>query len=151
MAESADELATECTVFAQYLVGQPATAAMTAYYQRAHATIPYRGAGPLSAVDRVLLGAAGSGGIALRAADAYARFFRPTGALRQKLTLCLAILENSPETHAWLNRAETGTRWRVLAGMGRAGVAFLFSLGLGILLFGMVQLIGGRRSRPADA
>ena len=151
MAESAEALAVECDAFTRYLVGQPATGPMTAYYQRAHTTIPYRTTGPLPAVDRALIRAAGSGRIALRSADAYARFFRPTGALRQKLTLCLAILENSPETHAGLNRTEVGNRWRVLAGVALSGVAFLCSLGLGVVIFGPLQLLGGARNRPVDA
>ena len=151
MAESADLLAVECDALARYLVGHPATLPMRAYYQRAHANIPYRTAGPLSTVDRALIRAAGRGGVLLRAADAYARFFRPTGALRQKLTLCLAILENSPETHGWLNQAETGNRMRLLAGVALAGVAFLFSLGIGIVIFGTVHLLGGGRPAPTDA
>ena len=151
MGESAEALAVECDALARYLVGQPATGPMIAYYQRAHANIPYRTAGDLSAVDRALIRAAGGGTVLLRAADAYARFFRPTGPLRQKLTLCLAILENSPETHAGLNRTETGQRWRVLAGVALSGVAFLCSLGLGVVIFGPPQLFGGARNRPADA
>lgn len=151
MVESAEGLAAECSALVHYLVGQPATAPMQAYYARAHATIPYRKGGPLAAVDDPLVSAIASGGVILRAADAYARFFRPTGPLRQKVTLVLAIVENSPETHAALNRAAVGPRWRVLTDVALAGVGFLLCLGLGLLVFGPQQLTSGRTREPAGA
>jgi len=148
--ESPEALAAQCDALVRYLARQPATAPMRSYYQKAHATIPYRHGGPLSSVDHALVSAIASGGFLLRSADAYARFFRPTGPLRQKLTLCLAILENSPETHQALNQAAIGPRWRVLAGVGLAGVGFLLSLCLGLVVFGIHQLTGGG-GVPADA
>ncbi len=151
MVESPETLALECSALVRYLVGQPATAPMQAFYARAHATIPYRKGPPPVAVDDALVSAIGSGGVVLRAADAYARFFRPTGPLRQKLTLALAIVENSPETHAGLNRAAVGPRWRVLTDVALAGVGFLCCLGMGLLVFGPQQLTSGRTRVPADA
>lgn len=143
MSRDDADLARECAAFAQYLAGATPTPAMQAYYRRAHATIPFRAAGALVPIDRSLLGWARRGGLPLRLADAYARFFRPTGALRQKLTLMLAILENSPETHRWLNSGETGSGAGVLAGLLLTGLAFVAALALGTLLFGPLHLLGG--------
>jgi hypothetical protein len=137
------ELARECAAFARYLADAAATPAMQAYYVRAHATIPHRGSGLQAPVDRWLSGAAGRGGLPLRLADAYARFFRPTGPLRQKLTLMLAILENSPETHERLNTSETGRRGAVLAGLALTGLTFAATLAFATLVFGPRQLLGG--------
>jgi hypothetical protein len=137
------DLARECAVFAQYLASTAATPAMEAYYARAHATIPCGASETLAPIDRWLSGSARRGGLPLRLADAYARFFRPTGALRQKLTLMLAILENSPETSRWLNSGETGSPAGVLAGLALTGLGFGAALALGTLLFGPLHLLGG--------
>lgn len=151
MVETPEALAAECSALVRYLVGQAATPPMQAYYSRAHATIPYRSGEPLRGVDYALVSAIGTGGVVLRAADAYARFFRPTGPLRQKLTLALAIVENSPGTHATLNRAAVGPRWRVLGDVVLAGTGFLLCLGLGLLFFGPQQLTGSHAPERADA
>lgn len=143
-------LARECAAFAQYLARTTPTPAMQAYYARAQATMPCRTSAAMAPIDRWLSGWARRGGLPLRLADAYARFFRPTGALRQKLTLMLAILENSPETSRWLNSGETGSRAGVLAGLVLTGLGFVAALALGMLLFGPLHLLGGG-TPPADA
>jgi hypothetical protein len=89
---------------------------------------------------------AARGGWRVRVADAYARIFRPHGALRQKLTLLLAVLESAPATHREFTSGGSG----VAAAIGRSalsllgfGVAFL----TGLLLLGPVHLVLSR-ARP---
>lgn len=143
MVEADDSLARECVVFARYLADTAPPPSMPAYYISAHARIPYRAGGPPRGVDAALLAAGRLGGPALRAADSYARFLRPTGPLRQKLSLALAILDNSPETHRNVGQATIGSVPAVLAGMVGGGLLFALSLGFGLLLFGPMQLVAG--------
>ena len=54
-------------------------------------------------------------------ADTYARFARPYGDLRRRLTLMLALLETHGATHAAYDRARPSSRasaWLALAGLG---------------------------------
>jgi hypothetical protein len=136
-------LTRECRAFARYLADAPPPAAMTDYYVAAHEAIPFAARGEPGGVDAVLLRVSRLGGPALRMADAYARICTPTGPLRQKLTLALAILENCPETQARLNRAATGSRARVLTGLAGTTLASALALGFGVLIFGPIQLVLG--------
>ena len=144
VTEPAARLDLECREFSRYLAGRDPSEAARAYYVRAHRTIPYLTGGEMLPVDRGLLAAARRGGFLLRAADAYGRFFRPAGPLRQKLVLCLAILENSPDTHEHLNSAEVGPTALVLARLVGAGIVAGLALVTGMLAFGPQQLL----SRP---
>ena len=54
-------------------------------------------------------------------ADTYARFARPYGDLRRRLTLMLALLETHGATHAAYDRAQPSSAagaWLALAGLG---------------------------------
>jgi hypothetical protein len=124
---------------------------MVAYYARAHAAIPFARQGPPAGVERALLAAARMGGAPLRMADAYARFCSPTGALRQKLALAMAILENSPETHAALNGSVVGSPPVMLWRLATTGLGFALSLVAGMLCFGPLGLILGRDPVPEAA
>lgn len=141
--EPAELLDLECRAFSRYLTGQAPSEAARAYYARAHTTIPYRAGGAIP-VDRSLLSVARHGGFLLRTADGYSRFFRPTGPLRQKLVLCLAILENTPEAHEGLNSATVGSPVLLLSRLLFSAVASAAALGIGLLIFGPIQLVSGR-------
>jgi hypothetical protein len=96
----------------------------------------------------MLIRVARLGPIPARTADVYGRFFRPAGALRQKLTLLYAVLENSPATHAWFNSANTRSAAALLASVVLNGATSMVLLLAGIVLLGPVhlgvRLAGGR-------
>jgi hypothetical protein len=142
-------------VFARYLAGVTPTAYMLRAYERGHAAIPFRQGPPPDAVDRLLLRAASLGTVTARFSDMYARFFRPTGVLRQKLVLMCAVLENSPDTHAWFNSAATGGGATVVGRLLLTGGAAALTLVAAVVLLGPLHLVlllwggsaGGRTAR----
>jgi hypothetical protein len=139
----------EGRIFARYLAGAVPSAYALGAYERGHASIPFRHTGPPDAVDRMLLRFARLGTVATRLADGYARFFRPTGVLRQKLVLMCAVLENSPETHVWFNSAAVGSGATIFARLLLAGVVAAINLSGALLLLGPLHLVAGLRDRIA--
>jgi hypothetical protein len=135
-----DLLDRECRVFTRYLAGRLPEEYIRVRYQRGHARIPYRLAGGATAADHAILRIARMGALPARMADIYSRFFRPTGVLRQKLVLLYAVLENSPETHAWFNTAAVGAPAALLGGLVASGFASGILLGLGIVCIGPLHL-----------
>lgn len=143
MREAAPEiLDRECTVFTRYLVGGAPTGALRLAYRDGHENIPFRqgAGGAATALDRWALRVARLGAPGVRAADAYHRFFHPHGALRQKLTLMLAILEHAPPFHVDLNRGVGGGPVRAFVGLAGVGIAFGLALVGGLAVFGPVHL-----------
>jgi len=147
---SRDALRAECQAFCRYLTGVPPTDYVLWCYERAwvSAALPQVTADTL--IERSLLGVARRGRLAARAADGYARLFRPYSGLRRRLILLLAILENTPPSAVLLTSADrrgTGARVLGLAGGLLASGACLL---LGILILGPVHLLGslgGSRAR----
>jgi hypothetical protein len=136
-------LARECRIFTEYLTGREPTAYVQEKYECGHQSLPR---GRPDRFDASLMKLARRGGLALAVSDAYTQFFRPTGVLRQKLVLLLAILENSPAFHAYLNSADDAGRLSVVLRLGFRGVAFLLTLLIGIVLLGPTHLILGDRA-----
>ena len=150
LAAAGEPLAEECRVFTRYLAGRAADEYIRVHYERGHARIPYLQSGALTGVDRTMLRVARLNPTLTRAADIYSRFFRPTGALRQKLVLLYAVLENSPETHAWFNSGAVGGPVALLGGLVLNGLASGASLLLGIVVIGPLHLaarLGGGAGR----
>jgi len=147
-----DLLNRECTVFTGYLAGRAPDEYIRLHYRRGHARIPYLQMGGATAVDRAILRVARLGPLPARMADIYSRFFRPTGVLRQKLVLLYAVLENSPETHAWFNSAAVGGPMALLGGLAFGGLASAGLLLAGILCIGPLHLAAalgsGRQGAP---
>ncbi len=145
-------LARECRVFARYLAGMPPTRYVLERYAAAQASLP---TAPHQAprIDRLLLGVATPGVPLCRIADAYARWCRPRGLLRQKLVLALAVLENSPPAHRSLTAATTAPPLRILLGIAGSLALGLGALLAGLIAFGPIHLVLGggnpRRSPPA--
>ena len=141
----------ESSAFTRYLAGTSPSDYVRRKYAEGHAAIPYRQTNNEDAFDAVLVLVARGGSVRSRVADAYARIFRPHGALRQKLTLLLAILENSPDTHRRFTSGGNGT----LAGiLGIAASLLVFSLSLlaGFILLGPAHLLlRGRRPAARSA
>jgi hypothetical protein len=154
MAEMSGGLARECRAFCRYLVHQEPSDYVIGWYQAGHRSIPFgRGPGP-DRFDRILLTMACQGGPLTRIADAYARVLRPRSALRQKLVLLLAIVENCPPAHGYLNSAQVGSKAGLLLVMAAAGGGFLGALLIGMLLVGPVHLgcaLLPPDHRPADS
>ena len=138
----------ESSVFSRYLAGSDPSDYVREKYRDGHSAIPYRVQGNEDAFDVALVLVARRGPGRTRIADAYARVFRPHGVLRQKLTLLLAILENSPDLH---RRFTAGGRGALLAVLAIAGnlLVFLLSFLAGVVFFGPVhRLLRGRKPAP---
>lgn len=142
-ASRGPELSAECRALARYLTGRDPDPYVVARYQAGHYAIPYRRAGARTPIDGALVLFASKGRIRSRIADAYARVFRPHGALRQKITLLLAILENAPATHREFTAGGKGRATGVVA-MAGALLGFGFCLVLGMLLLGPAHLLLSR-------
>ena len=136
-----EALAHECRAFTAYLTGLAPTPYVLEKYRLGHGRIPYLTQEPPRPVDRLLLGAATHGTLLLRCADAYARIARPTGMLRQKLVLALAVLENSPPSHLRLNSAREGSLAVLALGVVGRGLGFSLTLLFGFLVFAPLHLI----------
>ena len=144
----------ECRAFTRYLVGVNPTEYITSSYQRLLPSADVAHAGSDALIERCLLAAARGGGLPLRMADGYARFFRPRSLLRRRLILLLAILENSESTGHALNSGAEGT----LLSVGLRLVATLAASGLclaaGVIVFGplhVVSLATGSHASPPGA
>lgn len=142
-------LVAECRRFTRLLTRTEPSAYVVASYVRLRAT------GVLSArradalVERGLLAAARQGGLPLRIADVYARFFLPQALLRRRLLLMLAILENSPGSAAYLNSSIVGSVPRVLVGVVVAGTASVACVVVGILCFAPLHVMSLALTRRA--
>lgn len=135
-------------MFTRYLAGADPSEYVRSRYRDGHRSIPYRLTGDEDALDVALVVVARRGPLRTRIADAYARVFRPRGVLRQKLTLLLAVLENSPGIH---RRFTAGGRGLVPAALaiGANLLLFLVSFLAGLVLFGPIhRLLRGRRPAP---
>lgn len=140
-------LAAECRVFCRYLANLESTEYILRCYERAWDSAGSRAAAtPL--IDRALLATARWGSVPARIADAYAKRFRPYSPLRRRLILVLAILENSPSAHEWLNSARTGSVPGLMAGMALSLFASGLCLLAGILLFGPLHVASLSAGRP---
>lgn len=143
----------ECAVFTRYLTGGPPTEALCAAYRRGHAHMPLDDAGGPAAttLDRWALRVARVGTPWARASDAYHRFFHPTGVLRKKLVLLLAILEHAPPHHTELNRGSGGGPVGAVLGLAATGIAFGLAVVGGGLLLGPVHLWSRARTPKTSA
>lgn len=77
-------------------------------------------------------------------ADAYARFARPYGRLRRRLTLMLALLETHGATHAAYDRAQSSSLGGAWLAIGAAGLGWAARTILATLICGPAHLIMGR-------
>ena len=109
----AEGLRRECRVLARYL-GCEASPQVVDAYLRFHARRDL----PTDRFDQSCLWLAGRGSFGVRLADAYATRLRPSGALRAKLVLAMALLECDPR----------GVRI-FQEGRARGPLGFFFNLG----------------------
>jgi hypothetical protein len=145
-----DRLATdrECRIWSRYLAGAKVSPEIVDWYRR---SLPSAAVDPGDErpIDRILLAAARVGGPFTRTADGYARLVRPTGPLRRRLTLLLAILENAPETHQGLNRGAEGSGPGVALALTVSLAASALAMVVGLLGFGLLHLVSSPFGRGA--
>jgi hypothetical protein len=107
----------EARTFASYLGAPSFPSEISERYHRA--IQDWRA--PSDRFDAWLLRLAGTSPGLTSIADTYARFARPYGDLRRRLTLMLALLETHGATHAAYDRARPSSAagaWLALAGLG---------------------------------
>lgn len=144
MSESRAALERECRTFTRYLVGRDPSPYVVEKYCEAHATLPaFRG----GLFDEQLTRVARWRPLAAFAADAYARFFAPRGALRKKLVLALAILETSPPFFREFERPPGGGRAGQALRLGTRLLVFVATLFVATIVFLPVHLLAARRGR----
>ena len=144
-----DLLRTECEGLCHFLAGCAPTEYVLGKYLEAHNPESGLLAGPGDRLDELLLALAREGGIALAAADAYARLVRPGGVLRRKAILLLAVLESAPPRHDHLNAAVTGRKLSLVLSLAAWGTRGAFTTALGILGIGPAHLALRVRERCA--
>ncbi len=137
----------ECEVFCAYLIDGRPTEYVQRKYALGHGAIPFRRGANHTRFDERLVALARRGPWFTRIADAYARFFRPTSPLRQKLVLLVAILENAPPSHTYLNSAEASGPLAAAIRALVSGTGFVLALLVGMVLLGPWQLAAS--SEPA--
>lgn len=127
----------ECRRLTRYLLGEAPSAYVRACYVRAHrASRAFTPRGPF---DRVALRLAATA-LGARLADAHARLFAPTSALRCKLLLLLAILESSAPSFHRID--DPGPRTLPLAWLRLAWIG---------LAAGLAALVGSLLLLPVQA
>lgn len=144
MTESHAALEEECRTFTRYLVGTDPSPYVIAKYCEAHVASP---AFRESRFDRQLTRVARWRPVTAFAADTYARFFVPRGALRKKLVLALAILETSPPFFREFDHPPTGGRAAQALRLGARLLAFAPTLLIATIVFLPVHVLAAGRER----
>jgi len=137
----------ECQVFTRYLLGCSPQSYVVKKYTDAHRVAAVFSKG--SRFDELLVRAARVHPALTRLADSHARMFAPTGLLRKKLVLLLAILETSAPSCHLIDAVDGGGKVALLARLFVKGIAFAFSVIAGAILFLPLQILtaGARESR----
>jgi hypothetical protein len=139
----------ECEAWSRYLVGAAPSSAVVARYVDAHAQGVVESAASSRAFDRALVRLARGGTMAARACDVHARLFRPSGLLRRKLVLALALLEVDAASHERIDVATAGSRAGLVLRVGLEAVLFALLAGAGLLLFVPLRIACGLVGEPA--
>ncbi|TFG52431.1 MAG: hypothetical protein E4H37_05990 [Gemmatimonadales bacterium] len=142
---SAEPLRREANIFTRYLLSRAPSDYVVDKYHQGHRVIPYlNGAGALP-IDTLLVKVARRGVLSAWIADSYARIFRRSGPLRQKLVLLAAILESSPSFHSDMGGSTHANRLHVLVRLVVLGLGFAVRLPVAVLVFGPMHLLGALR------
>lgn len=133
----------ECVRFCRYLTGRAADPYVSEWYARARTARPAMFE-PRAPFDGTLLAAARLRWLPLRCVDMVARFLAPGSAVRRRLVLVAAILENAPATYETFESPDTDSPAGFILRMLPRGCASVGALGLGALVIGSLHL--GRRA-----
>jgi len=136
-----DPLAHECRALTRYLTGTEVTPYVLEKYHLCHTSLPTASEPPPPWFDRALLRVARSGPLGAGLVDSYTRWFSPGSVVRYKLTLLLAVLENSPGFHDRVTSAIVGTRWGVISSLTLAGLREAVALLVSVVIFGPLNLL----------
>ena len=126
----------EFEVFHRHLAPQTPSVAVAMHYVKALQHHQLSDDRQFSAADRFLLKLARMHPLLTRAADAYAAFFARRSALRRKLILLTALLENAKETSAFYDDANAAGPAGVFLNLIGIGLSAMVALFAGLLLAG---------------
>ncbi len=143
MESDRSALENECVRFCRYLTGRAADPYVSEWYARARTARPAMFE-PRAPFDGTLLAAASLRWLPLRCVDMVARFLAPGSAVRRRLVLVAAILENAPATYETFESPDTDSPAGFFLRMVPRGFASVGALGLGALVIGSLHL--GRRA-----
>ena len=139
------ETAAECDAFTRYLIGQPADDYVRATYARGLEALQV----PTNRFDRLLCRWVAGPAFFGRGADFYGRIFRPSGELRKKLVLLLAILESYGGTAAVTDTSPGSAGFVPFAGsMLVQGTLSVLALFVTLPVLMPLHLVLGTRESP---
>jgi hypothetical protein len=142
-----ETLGPECRVLTRYLAGAEASPYVLEKYQAGHAGLRIAcGAAP-TWFDNFLLAVASRGPLGAGLVDSYTRWFSQRSVVRYKLTLLLAVLENSPGFYHSVTSATVGKSWAVFARLTFAGLREAVVLLVGVVIFGPLNLVAAATRR----
>ncbi len=140
-------LTPECHVLTRYLAGAEATPYVVEKYQAGHAALHDTcGAAP-TWFEHLLLAVARRGPLGAGLVDSYTRWFNKGSVVRYKLTLLLAVLENSPGFYHPVTSAVVGARWAVVGRVMLTALREAVVLLLGVVIFGPLNLVAAATRR----
>ena len=145
---SDDDIRRECRALTRYLSGFEPSPYVENCYRRLRPTADAVEDLP---IDRILVAVARAGSLGARIADGYARLARPTGRLRRRLTLLLAILENSPGFFEPVTKPSVGGSVTVIVALAGQLIVSGLALLVGALSLGPAHLVTSALSRSSGA
>lgn len=136
----------ECRALTRLISGGLPDAYVSAQYEAAHAEGDRFE--PTDRFDALLVRLAAGFTLLRRPVAAYARIFRPKGALQRKLVLVLSILESSSPSYREMDRALRGGSVPMVSVLALRSFWWLGALAVGVVLLGPIHLAlrGGRGS-----
>ena len=141
MTPTAPATAAECIALCRYLSSAMPSVYVMDCYERLRPSVQVNERTGSALIERSLLASASLGPIALRAADGYARVFRPRSLLRRRLILLLAILENSPPTERLLNSSDERSFLGVGLRLAGTMMASVLCTLVGTVLLGPIHVV----------
>lgn len=124
----------ECLKFTRYLTGLEADRGIVRHYIKANQKRQLTDEQQLNTTDRATLCLARRGSFFTRSADAYCALFHPGGALRRKLVLLMAILENSRTTYTQFDIVPSKHPLQTFLNLAFQGISFALALATGTAL-----------------
>lgn len=152
------ELRRECETLTRHLTGEPPTPYVAEHYLAAHRERAEELRRPRDAFESLLLRLARRGPRWAWLVDCHVRLWAPTGTVRKKLVLLVAVLESSPGTSGRFYSTSGERPARTLARLFARGAAFAGGVVLSTLLLlplrGALGMMGtgvaGTERAPTD-
>jgi len=139
MMANGNSLEAECQTFARYLLGSVPQPYVVGKYADAHRVSAVFSQG--TRFDNLLVRVARKHPVLTRLADSHARMFAPTGLLRKKLVLLLAILETSAPSCHLIDAVDSGGKLAFFTRLAVKGTAFAISVAAGTIILLPVQMV----------